>query len=362
MKIERIDNNIILVRLPNPMKVVSTVYIVSNNRYVENIVFKFVSKDFYVDNLVDYYKSIAREIGIENGVIFITATSIENFSHIRIDEIDTDILMSIGLEPAVCIETKVFKPITISTINIAVIIRQPLTDNAMVDLLRTIAEAKCIASSDIMLRCKTRSSGTITDAIAVLKPLDIGEEILFAGMATTIGNMVARAIHRIIVSKALDKKNMFSYLTGLSEEEFLNLFRELYRYMPIPNISEEKAIEIVKMFLHKILSDPNTWSFIIAARELDLHGFAGTIPNISLEEFARDPPRIVADEIIGMALAMYIAGIKGLFSMYWVERLKEKNIFRHSILEVFEDDIISALLGALYTLLYEYTQGGTIDA
>ncbi|ADM27176.1 protein of unknown function DUF105 [Ignisphaera aggregans DSM 17230] len=361
MKIEYIDNNTILIRLPNPMKILSTVYIVSSNGYVENIVFRFVSKDFYVENLVDYYKSIAREISIENAVIFITATSIENFIHTRIDEIDTDIFMTIGLEPAVCIETKVFKPITISTINIAVVIRQPLTDNAMVDLLRTITEAKCLASSDIMLRCRTRSSGTVTDAIAVLKPLDIGEEILFAGMATTIGNTIARAVHRAIVSKALDRKNMFSYLTGLSEEEFLDLFRELYRYMPIPNISDEKAIEIVKMLLHKILSDPNTWSFIVAARELDLHGLVGTIPNISLEEFARDSPRIIADEIIGMALAMYIAGIKGLFSMYWVERLKEKNILSHNVLGVFEDDVISALLGSLYTLLYEYIQGGTID-
>lgn len=362
MRVSKIDNDTVIVEFSNPMKVVSTVPVVSNNGYVENIIFKFIPKDFNVKNLADYYRSVVKEVGVENAVVFITATSIDNFNHIRIDDLSADVFISVGLEPPVCLETNVFTPMTISTINIAVAVRQPLTNNAMVDLLRTVAEAKCLASNDIMLRCRTRSSGTVTDAIAVLKPLNMNEEILFAGMATTIGNAIAKTVHKMIVSKALrDEDKMFNYLTGLGKDEFLNMFRDLYRYMPIPNVSEEKAVEIARIILRKILGDPNTWSFIIAARELELHGIVGTIPNVSEEEFARDSPKVVADEIIGMALATYVAGLKGLFSMYWVERLKESKILKHGIFGTFEDDIISALLGSLYTLLYDYVRGSSED-
>jgi len=361
--VRRVGNDTVLVSFSKPMKIVSTVPVMSDNGYVENIVFKFVPKTFYVKNLIDYYKSLTRDLGVEDSVVFLTATSIEDFSYIRVNEVDTDVFMTVGLDPATCIEMEVFKPMTVSTINIVVVTRQPLTDNAMVDLLRTAVEAKCLASSDVMLRCRTRSSGTVSDAVAVLKPLDVGEEVLFAGMATTIGNSISKAIYKTIVSKALnDKRMLFNNLTGLNEDELLRTFRELYKLMPIPDVPEEKAVKIVRGIFRKIFNDPNVWSLIIAARELDLHGLAGSIPGITSEEFAKDVTRILADEIVGMALATYIAGIKGLFSTYWVERLKKDGVLKYEALGVFEDDVISALLGSLYVLLYEYVQGDVIDA
>ncbi len=363
MRVYRVDDNTVVVSFSNPMKVISTIPIISSNGYVENIIFKFLPRDFHPEStIIDYYSSITKELGVENAIIFLTATSTENFNHIRVDEVDADVFMTIGLEPAVCIKSKVFKPMTVSTINIAAVVRQPLTHNAMVDLLKTIVEAKSIASSDVMLRCESRSCGTVTDAIAVLKPMEFGEEILFAGMATTVGNAIARAVHKVILSVAMkDRKKIFTHLVGFTEDTFLSMFRKLYKYMPIPNISEEKAVEIVKTILNKVLNDPNIWSFMIAARELELHGSVGSIPNISADEFKKDPPTIIADEIIGMALATYIAGMKGLFSMYWVERLKEEGVLEHGELGVFEDDILSALLGSLYTLLYDYIRSGDVN-
>jgi len=363
VRVERVNKDVILVSFSRPMKIISTVPVISGNGYVENLIFKFVPKDFHVKDIINYYKSLIRDLGIENAVIFVTATSIEDFNHIRLSDVGTDVFMTVGLDPAVCIETETFKPMTVSTINIAVVTQQPLTDNAMADLLRTVVEAKCLASSDVMLRCKTRSSGTVSDAVAILKPLDVGEEVLFAGMATTVGNTVARAVHKAIVSKALsDRGALFSYLIGLDEDEFLQSFKELYKLMPIPNISEGRAVDTVKALLRKILNDPNVWSFIIAARELELHGLIGAIPGISSEEFVKDAPKIVADEVMGIALATYIAGVKGLFSMYWVERLKERGVLKHGALGVFRDDIVSALLGSLYTLLYEHVQGSDANA
>ncbi len=348
----------VVIRFPKPMKAVSTLPIISDNGVVESMVFRFVSKDFHQENIMGYYHSTLMEFGLRSGIVFITAAPMENFHHFRLDDIDSEIFMSIGLSPVLCMETRVYEPMKISTINIGVVVRKPLSHNAMIDLLKTVVEAKSIASSDAMLRCGTRSCGTVTDAIAILKPLDLGDEILFIGMATTIGNSIARTVHRAIMSMALrNKSDVLRNMIGVGCDELLEMFMKIYRYMPIPGVGDDIAREIAGKILDKVLADPNVWSFMVAAREVDLHGVVGSILGIDVDEFRNDSPRIVADEIIGMGLATYLAGMKGLFSMYWVERLKERGVIEHRRPGVFEDDIISAILGSLYTMLYDYVKG-----
>ena len=131
---------------------------------------------------------------------------------------------------------------------------------------------------------------------------------------------------------------------------------EIYDKAPIPGVDRDKVREEARKILRSFLSDPNVWSFLIAARELDLHGFAGSIPNLSREEFQVDSKRIVADEVLGMALATYLAGVKAVFSMYWIERLKENKALEHYKLEMFEDDVVSALLASLLTKLLDESE------
>lgn len=349
-----IDENTILVKLGKPMEVVATIpHIGDEHGYVHNIVFKFVDKHFHVHDVIEYYRSTLKSLGLEDGIVFVTATSKDDFRFIQLSDIGTSIYMSIGLEPPTCLDTpSVFESLKLSTINIATATGLPLCRSAMVDLLKTLVEAKSIASSDAMLRCRSRSCGTVTDAIAILKPVETPCSILFAGMSTSIGNVIAKVIHREIVLRGMKSlEELFERVTGMSIDELLTEFEKLYSYAPIPAVPAEKALEKAREILYRLLRDPNVWSLMMAARELDLHGYAETIPNLGREEFTADSPRIVADEILGISLALYIAGMNGMFTMYWIERLKEKGSLGHGSLDVFEDDIISALLGALYTLL-----------
>lgn len=360
LNIRRIDKDTIVIDFPKPVELISTLKIVSindsNTVTAKHAIFKQVRSDFHVDNIIEYYREILDNLNIESGIVFLTAVPMDKLIHRK--GYLSEIIMTIGLEPPVCINyDKLYEPlrIGISTINILIYVDAPLTREAMVDLLKTAIEAKTIASSDLLLRCRSRAVGTVTDAIAIARPYDLNGEILFSGMATLIGNSVAKIIYNSIVSVGI--KNGIEWLlkncVGYSVEDILTLFKDIYVSTPIPGIPSEKAIEKAREILYRVLKDPNIWSFIIAARELDLHGSSDTIPGLSIDEYTNDTVKIVADELLGISLALYIGGAKALFSMYWVENMKKSGRLKYNDSGLYVDDILSALLGSLYTLLFD---------
>jgi len=351
--------DVVVVEFSEDMYVVSTIPVVSETGFVRHVVFKQVPKDFDHPNPVRFYREVLADLGLSSGVVFLTAASLDKFRFMHLSDVRAAIFATIALEPPTCLEVEPYKPLTVGTMNIAVALWQPLSLSALVDLVKTVAEAKALASSEALLRCVSRSPGTVTDAIVVLKPAGNGEEILFAGMSTTLGNAVAKAVHSIIVSEAMSRSpsEMLRNALGLSIDDIVRAFEELYSKYPIPGAPVEKASEATRRILGRLLRDPNVWSFIVAARELDLHGRWGTIPGLSADEFRSDSVRIVADEAFGIALSLYLAGLKGLFSMYWVERLKKSGEIRFGEAEMFEDDVVSALLGSLYTLVFDELTG-----
>jgi alpha-ribazole phosphatase CobZ len=367
LNIRRIDRDTIIIDFPKPVEVVATVRISSlksiEARYIKHAIFKHVQKEFHKENIIDYYKEILKALDLESGLIFLTSVSMDEIQ--KIEENFSEIIMTVGLEPPICIDhEKVYEPLSITgTINILIYVNLPLAREAIVDLLKTAIEAKAAASSDLLLRCRSRAVGTVTDAIAIAKPYDLEEKILFSGMATTIGNNIARAVYNTIVSTGIKKgvNWMLRNCIGYDVEDLLLLFKELYTLAPIPNISIDKAIEKIRGIIYKILKDPNIWSFIIAARELDIHGAIGMIPGLAKNEYENDTVKIVADEILGLSLALYIGGAKALFSMYWVENLKKLGKLKYNCMGLYVDDIISALLGSLYTLLIEEVNRNDID-
>ena len=139
---------------------------------------------------------------------------------------------------------------------------------------------------------------------------------------------------------------------GYTINELVDLALEAYRRAPIPGVKEEVVREVIRELLGRALRDPNVAALIIAARDLDLRGAAGILPGIRSEEFSKDPRGIVADELLATALSLYLAGFKGLLATYWVERLKESGRIPVKA-PVFEDDVISALLGSVLSLVYD---------
>ena len=90
----------------------------------------------------------------------------------------------------------------------------------------------------------------------------------------------------------------------------------------------------------------------IAFRELECKGSIGAIPYLIKSEYMNDSPKIIADELLGMTLSIYINGWKGLFCYYWVERLKSK-IKEIKSLPMFTDDLICSLIGAILSRVYD---------
>jgi alpha-ribazole phosphatase CobZ len=359
--VRRVNERTVLVEFSQPMEITSTVPALEVGGdftdYVEGLIFYTVPKNFEEGDMLSFYEEILRSTDLKRGIVFITAVPIDKLRHIALDD-NLHIFATIGLSPPTCIKTSnLYEPLTISTINIAIAVNYPLTHSAMIDLLRVVAEAKAIATSDSILRCESRSSGTVTDAIAILKPFNMGNEILFAGMNTTIGNKVAKAVHKMIVAEVVAREinDVLKDVLGHNIEELVELFLKVYRQSPIPGVPEDAIREEACKLLKQFFRDPNVWSFLIASRELDLHGSSGTIPGLSEEEFAEDSKKIVADELLGMSLATYLAGSKAVLSMYWVEKLKESRVVEHWKSNMFEDDIISALIASLLTrILDEY--------
>jgi alpha-ribazole phosphatase CobZ len=355
--VERPSEDIAVVRLSRAAQVVSTVPPVLNPEgLVESIVFARVPEDFNPKNVLEYYRGVLGSTGIDSGVVLLSAVPPRELIEVELPGVGAEVFLTVSAEPPTCLGSPhVYEPMRAGTVNIAVVVEEPLARSAMVDLLRTVAEAKVAAFSDSLIRCESRALGTVSDAIAVVKPADLPEEILFSGPATRLGRAVAEAVYRVVVSKAfsVDRGELLRRVTGLGAGDVLEIFSQVYSRASIPGLGVEEAREVARRYLDRILEDPNVWSFLIAARELDLHGLSGTIPGIGAGEFRGDPVRLVADEVLGMALSLYLAGLKGLFSMYWVERLKERGDLGHGSLHPFEDDVVSALVGSLLTKLLE---------
>jgi adenosylcobinamide hydrolase len=91
----------------------------------------------------------------------------------------------------------------VGTINVFVVVRQPLSDAALVTAVQTATEAKAQALSDAGVRALNHhgpATGTATDAICVATPP--GADVAFAGPATAIGAAIAHAVHGAVLSGA----------------------------------------------------------------------------------------------------------------------------------------------------------------
>ncbi|MGC8593569.1 MAG: adenosylcobinamide amidohydrolase [Nitrososphaeria archaeon] len=79
------------------------------------------------------------------------------------------------------------------TINIAVFVKEPLSFNALVELVKVITEAKCGALMEFGLKI----TGTVTDAVAV-GTLTLVKKATFAGTATPLGSEIGRNVYRSV--------------------------------------------------------------------------------------------------------------------------------------------------------------------
>ncbi len=351
------DLDALIIEFEGEMEAISSAVTVGEK--VRHVLIKHVTGDEdLLKSPISYAASLSRSIRSSGAIAFFTSADVKNYVHITLEKpYEAHIFVTTGLEPAGCLHSeRLFAPIASGTMNVIVAVDAPLRREALADLYRTTIEAKVLAASDLYLRCKGRAYGTITDAIAVLKPSDEASTLLTAGSATSLGAAIGVAVYSAIVDRGRrlsDDDILLRNLLGISVQELLDITVRAYDMAPIPGLSAEDARKELEEALDRALKDPNVWSFLVGARELDLHASMGSLPNLSVDEYEADSTKIVADELIGSALALYVAGARGLLSMYWIERIKDKSLREIADKPMFEDDVISAMVGSLLTLLYD---------
>ncbi len=96
----------------------------------------------------------------------------------------------------------------------------------------------------------------------------------------------------------------------------------LEMYVPHPGVETlEKATEMLKEEFFDILNDVNVSILEVAAFNVQEYAEKGLIPGLTQERF-RGRPGPVADEILGIAIASYIGGTRGVFEYVRFDQAK----------------------------------------
>jgi alpha-ribazole phosphatase CobZ len=107
---------------------------------------------------------------------------------------------------------------------------------------------------------------------------------------------------------------------GITLQSLIDCALEMY--VPHPGIETvEKATEVLTAEFLDILSDVNVSMLEVAAFTLQEQAEKGQIPGLTQERF-RGRPGPVTDEILGIAIATYIGGTRGVFEYVRFDQAK----------------------------------------
>src|SRR3989304_5734491 len=135
---------------------------------------------------------------------------------------------------------------------------------------------------------------------------------------------------------------------GLSEETLVSAAMELY--VPHPGVeNRDIAEQVFKRELKLALSDINLSILLYAGMLLEKEGEKGELPGMNKKTFDKDLTFLIVDEVIGMSIAKYISGDKGIFEYVRFDKLKPGIL---SKLGPFMDDVIAGLIGGASANMY----------
>ena len=107
---------------------------------------------------------------------------------------------------------------------------------------------------------------------------------------------------------------------GISLKDLINTALELF--VPHPGVeTEEKAAEMLREEFLDVLSDVNVSCLEVACFRAQEDAEKGLIPGLTKERFM-GRPGLVADELLGLAIANYIAGVRGIFEFTRFDQAK----------------------------------------
>jgi alpha-ribazole phosphatase CobZ len=135
---------------------------------------------------------------------------------------------------------------------------------------------------------------------------------------------------------------------GIVEDDIVSAAMELY--FPHPGVeTREKAENKFRREMNLALSDPNLALLIYAGVLLESEGVRGLLPNLKPSDYENDLTCLIADEVLGLAIAKYVGGYKGLFDYVRYDKAKPGILGR---LGPFMDDVIAGLIGGVSANMY----------
>ncbi len=136
--------------------------------------------------------------------------------------------------------------------------------------------------------------------------------------------------------------------SGISEEEIVSAAMQLY--FPHPGVeTRERAEEVFRRELDLAFSDPNLALLVYAGVLLEEEGKRCSLPNLSSSHYESDLTCLIADEVLGLAIAKYVGGYKGLFDYVRYDKAKPGILSR---LGPFMDDVVAGLIGGVSANMY----------
>jgi alpha-ribazole phosphatase CobZ len=198
-----------------------------------------------------------------------------------------------------------------------------------------------------------KGTGTTSDAVAVACPLGPGDN--YCGPATDAGMIMARTV-REAVADSVRKWNKnggprdFGYRLdelGIGPDELWEAALALY--VPDPTWDTEALKQMFLKHLTVLRKDINVNAMMYAAFALEEKGNRDDLYGLDRGRFREDPVHLVADELLGIALAQYIAGTKGLFEYIRYDKKKPGIL---GVLGPFHDDIVASLIGSIMSRIY----------
>jgi len=135
---------------------------------------------------------------------------------------------------------------------------------------------------------------------------------------------------------------------GIGEDEIVSAAMELY--FPHPGVeTREKAENKFRREMNLALSDPNLALLIYAGVLLESEGEQSRLPNLKPSDYENDLTCLIADEVLGLAIAKYVGGYKGLFDYVRYDKAKPGILGR---LGPFMDDVIAGFIGGVSANMY----------
>jgi len=135
---------------------------------------------------------------------------------------------------------------------------------------------------------------------------------------------------------------------GITEDEIVAAALELY--FPHPGVeTRQKAEAVFRKEMALALSDPNLALLIYAGVLLESEGAKSNLPNLDPCDYENDLTYLIADEVLGLSIAKYVGGYKGLFDYVRYDKAKPGLLAR---LGPFMDDVIAGLIGGVSANMY----------